>query len=612
MVRLLGPVEVLAGGGYRPVHGLRRAAVLAALALYPGEVFGIDRLVDIVWGDTAPRSALTTLHTHVWHLRRMFGRRDAIAARSPGYLLDINNDATDIQRAGVLAQKGNESGDSRERIRLLTEAVALWRGRPLATLARAPWFDLHARRLEDELLKTRQRLIDARLSLGEHLDVLSELESLCRQHPMHEQFHGQLMLALYRANRQADALAVYRRLRRTLSDELGLDPRQPLRDLEAGILRQDPSLDLVPTSTVLSAKRSDPTPAQLPPTPARFIGRTREVARLDALLTPITVISGSPGAGKSALAVHWAHQVAHRFPDGQLYVDLRGFDPQGPGVGPADAIGGFLDALSVPVERIPAGLDARVGLYRSLLAGKRMLVLLDNARDADQVRPLLPAGPGCVVLITCRGPLTPLAVIEDADLITVDLMTEHEAAEMLAHRVGWARARAEPDAVREIVERCARLPLAVAIAAARAAAHPRIPLAETAGQLRRATSALDLFNGGDRTSDLRVAFSCSYRTVSPSAAALFRLLGRHPGPDIGLPAAARLAGLSRPDVQPLLDELTQAQLITEPRPGHYALHDLLRAYAIELTGVRARTSSPGNGATDRPADAHGGGASARP
>jgi DNA-binding SARP family transcriptional activator/tetratricopeptide (TPR) repeat protein len=598
MVRLLGPVEVRVNDGIQPVRGLRRAAVVAALALHPGEVLGIDRLVDIVWGDAAPASAATTLHTHVWHLRRMLDPRDVIVARSPGYLLDVADGATDVQAAQRLIQKGNDTGDLRERVQLLTEAAALWRGQPLATVTRVPWFDMHARRLEDELLQTRQALIGARLGLGEHLDVLSELEVLCRQHPMHEQFHAQLMVALYRANRQADALAVYRRLRHTLGDDLGLDPSQPLRDLEAGILRQDPSL--IPSSpiSVGAARPTHPTPAQLPPTLGRFVGRTRELGQLDALLRsgvhgsepppslPIAIVSGSPGVGKSTLAVHWAHQVAHRFPDGQLYVNLRGFDPQGSVVDPADALGGFLDALSVPVERIPAGLDAQVGLYRSLMADKRLLVVLDNARDADQVRPLLPAGPGCVVLITSRSPLTPLVVIEDADLITLDLMTVSEAGEMLAHRVGPCRARAEPDAVREIVEHCARLPLALGIAAARAAAHPHFPLAETAGQLRRATSTLDILRGGDRTSDLRVVFSCSYRTLSPAAAELFRLLGLHPGPDIGLPAAASLVGRAQLEVQPLLDELAHAQLISEYRPGRYSFHDLLRAYAIEQSDLQ--------------------------
>jgi len=578
LVRLLGPVEVFVEGSFQPVPGLRRTAVLAALALYPGEVLGIDRLVDIVWGDEAPASALTTLHTHVWHLRRLLGRNDVITAQSPGYLLDVAGDATDVQTAQLLNRQANESSDLPERVRLLTAAVALWRGRPLATLARAPWFDPHARRLEDELLQIRRGLIDARLALGEHLEVLGELEALCRQHPMHEQFHGQLMLALYRAGRQADALAVYRRLRHVLGDDLGLDPSQPLRDLEGDILRQDPALELPATVTL----KASPVPAQLPPALGRFVGREREITRLDGLAGSIAVINGSPGVGKSTLAVHWGHRVAHKFPDGQLYVNLRGFDPQGAVVDPAAAIGTFLDALSVPVERIPAALDAQVGLYRSLMAGRRMLVLLDNARDAAQVRPLLPAAPGCVVLITSRSSLTPLLVTEDADLITLDLMSPVEAAEMLAQRVGPARARAEPDAVAEIIRRCARLPLALGIAAARAAAHPQFPLAETAGQLREARSALDVLRAGDRTTDLRAVFSCSYRTVSPAAAGLFRLLGLHPRPDVGLPAAASLAGITRHEVQPLLDELVGVHLVTEHRPGRYTFHDLLREYAIEL------------------------------
>jgi tetratricopeptide (TPR) repeat protein len=397
------------------------------------------------------------------------------------------------------------------------------------------------------------------------------------------------MLALYRSGRQADALAVYRRLRRALGDDIGLDPSQPLRDLEGGILRQDPSLDLSPAVALGPARPASPVPAQLPLALGRFVGRARELARLDGLVgtgpplsAPIAVIDGSPGVGKSTLAVYWAHRVAHRFPDGQLYVNLRGFDPHGAVVEPADAIGSYLDALSVPAERIPAGLDAQVGLFRSLMAGRRMLVLLDNARDAEQIRPLLPAAPGCVVLITSRSSLTPLLVIEDAALITLDLMSLGEAAEMLAHRVGPARARAEPDAVDEIIQHCARLPLALGIAGARAAAHPQFPLSETASQLREATSTLDVLRAGDRTTDLRAVFSCSYRTVSPAAAALFRLLGLHPRPDVGLPAAASLAVTPRHEVLPLLDELVGVHLVTENRPGRYTFHDLLRAYAMQL------------------------------
>ncbi|MET7473011.1 tetratricopeptide repeat protein [Streptomyces sp. NPDC005648] len=333
-------------------------------------------------------------------------------------------------------------------------------------------------------------------------------------------------------------------------------------------------------------------PAQLPMSVGDFTGRAEELARLDDLLAEVerhptavvvSALSGTAGVGKTSLAVHWARQVRAEFPDGQVYVNLRGFDPGGAAVGVGEAIRGFLDSFGVPADRVPRGLDAQAALYRSLLAERRVLIVLDNARDADQVRPLLPGAPGCLALITSRNRLTGLAVTEGAHLLPVDLLTPAEARALLAARLGAVRMAAEPAAVDEIVVRCAGLPLALAVVAARASGLPGLPLAGLAEELRTADRRLDPLDGGDSLTGVRSVFQWSYRMLSPEAARLFRLLGLHPGPDTALPAAAALAGVAAPAARTLLAELVEAHLLTEHRPGRYTFHDLLRAYAAELT-----------------------------
>jgi tetratricopeptide (TPR) repeat protein len=332
-------------------------------------------------------------------------------------------------------------------------------------------------------------------------------------------------------------------------------------------------------------------PRQLPPQ-SDFAGRDSELAALTGLLDEvgahaagmvvISAIGGTAGVGKTALAVHWAHQVAPRFGDGQLYVNLRGFDHADAPAAPAEAVRAFLDALGVAPERIPASLDAQVGLFRSLLAGKKMLMVLDNARDERQVRPLLPAGPGCLVVVTSRRQLAGLAAAAGARLLTLDLPSHAEARQMLTLRLGAGRAAAEPDAVDQIASLCARLPLALAVAAARAHTRPRFSLAALAAELSDTTSRLDALDAGDPAASVRAVFSWSYQQLSPDTARLFRLLGLHPGPDITVPAAASLTATARPAAGQALRELTAANLLTEHPPGRYAFHDLLRAYAAEL------------------------------
>jgi tetratricopeptide (TPR) repeat protein/transcriptional regulator with XRE-family HTH domain len=336
--------------------------------------------------------------------------------------------------------------------------------------------------------------------------------------------------------------------------------------------------------------RSLPVPAQLPADIPGFVGRTDQLNRLSTLLgggnrpaaVVISAIAGMAGIGKTTLAVHWARRVADRFPDGQLYVNLRGFDPAGPVATPAGVVRSFLEALGVPAQRVPAGLDAQAALYRSLLAERRMLVLLDNARDADQVRPLLPGAPGCLVLVTSRHQLTGLVAGAGAVPLPLDLLSPDEARDLLGQRVGVDRVTAEPAAVDEIINRCARLPLALAIVAARAAAQPGLPLAALGTELAHSHDRLDSLATGDPGTDVRSVFSWSYQQLSGPAARLFRLLGVHPGPDLSTSAAASLAGIPPARVRRLLAELERAHLVSERVRDRYTLHDLLRAYAAEM------------------------------
>jgi tetratricopeptide (TPR) repeat protein len=382
------------------------------------------------------------------------------------------------------------------------------------------------------------------------------------------------------------------RFRGQLAEQFGVDPNTVLQHLHLSILRGEKLQEPQPAGGPI-------TPAQLPADLPGFVGRARHLHQLDALLPDveqratsatavvISAIGGTAGVGKTTLAVHWAHRVRYRFPDGQLYLNLRGFDPGGAVVTPAQAVRQFLDALQVPPQRIPAGLDAQLDLYRSLLADKQILIVLDNARDTAQVRPLLPGASGCLALITSRNQLTGLIATDGAHPIGLDLLSPAEARQLLAHRLGADRVAAESDAVEQIIAACARLPLALAVVAARAAVQPHCALAPLAGELadRR---RLDALTGDDPHADLRAVFSWSNQALTPGAGRLFRLLGLHPGPDIASPAAASLAALTQPEVRLLLAELTGANLLTEHLPGRYTMHDLLRVYAAE----QARATEP--------------------
>ncbi|MEN3612403.1 BTAD domain-containing putative transcriptional regulator [Plantactinospora sp. ZYX-F-223] len=616
--RILGPVRAEHRGAPVAVGRRRERCLLGLLLLEAGRPVPIHRLVDLLWDGDPPDTAPAVLSTYVSRLRTALnapgdGSGEALVRRGDGYAIEIDAEAVDAHRFTRLVERAR-SLTGVGRADLLREALGLWRGTPLAD-APEPLRERVCAGLERLRGSAMLLRIETDLALGAHEELLSELTELVERDPSDETLAGHLMVALYRTGRRQDALQTYHRTRRRLADELGLDPGAQLSELARAILRGDPVLDrehgdddqAEPPADDQSGTHPDVpaaqpvVPAQLPLNLPVFVGRTAELDRLDAILLPtgdsppgppVAVISGTAGVGKTALAVRWAHLRAARFPDGQLYVNLRGFDPAGSAPPrPDQAIRSFLGALGVPPQHVPADLAEQAALYRSLVAGRRMLVLLDNAGDTAQVQPLLPGSPGCGVIVTSRNWLSGLVAAVGAEPLALDLPPVAEARHLLARRIGADRVAAEPDSVDEIISRCSRLPLALALVAARSATRPGFPLRALAEELRRPDGRLDGFGDGDPGTDVRAVFAGSYHTLSAGAARLFQLFGLHPGPEIGVAAAASLLGVPLGQARPALAELARASLLVERSPGRYGCHDLLRAYAGEL--ARDRETQPG-------------------
>ena len=592
--------------------------MLGALLAQANRVVSFEQLAEAVWDSSAPAAARVTLRSYVKRLRQVLGPEAGarVRTRDPGYWIDVGDGELDLLQFGKLCQSGGAAIRARSWEQAETDlaaALELWRGSPLADIPSDALRRDVVPGLEQLRLQALEWRTEAQLHLGRHDELVPQLRALVAQQPLRERFHAQLMLAYYRCGRQADALAAYQDVRRVLVGQLGVEPGPELSSLQQRILTADPQLfqpilpggglersrpeELVTVSpegpvTRRAGLAVAPLPRQLPPAARYFAGRASELAALDALLersagadsaVVIAVICGAAGVGKSALALHWAHRVAERFPDGQLYINLRGFDPSGTPVAPADAVRGFLDAFQVRPSAIPRSPEAQAGLYRSLLARRRMLIVLDNARHAEQVRPLLAGGPGCLLVVTSRSQLTGLVASVGAHPVTLDLLTKGEAGELLARRLGASRLAQEPAAVEALISLCAGLPLALSITAARAAAHPGMPLAALATQLTE--TRLDALATGEVATDVRAVFSWSYQNLSEPAAELFRLLSAHPGPDISAAAAASAAGLPLPQARKELGELTGAHLVQESAGSRFAFHDLLRAYAAEQAGA---------------------------
>ena len=605
-LQVLGPVAAWRDGAAASLGGPAQRAVLGLLALSPGSLVHRATIIDVLWLDRPPANAVNLVQAHVSRLRRILAADhppdgvERLCSVGASYRLRIGSGQLDLLRFGQLtadARVAWSAGDHDAACRLYQQAHGLWQGEPLADIDL-----LHGHPAVAGLARQRAEAVIEYASVasaaGWHGRVLPLLQELAGREPLNEQAHAQLMIALAGCGQQAEALVVYQALRRRLDDELAMLPGPDLAEAHRMVLRQDvPATPMVVTTVTVGpatirpparAAASGPTmPRQLPTAPPFFTGRDGELSALGRLLDAaadtvvIAAIVGTAGIGKTALAVHWARQFAAQFPDGQLYVNLRGFSPSGTPVTPAEAIRGLLDGLGAPPERIPTSLEAQAALYRSMVAGKRLLIVIDNARDVDQVRPLLPGAPGSMVVVTSRARMAGLAVGEGAHLLTLDLLAEDEARQLLADRLGTRRAAAEPGAVSELISLCTRLPLALAIAATRAAENPGFPLSALAAELRDAAGRLDGLDAGDAVSSIRTVFSWSYQSLQPPVARMFRLLGIHPGPDVTAPAAASLAGIPVPEARRALQELAAAYLLTEHFPGRYAFHDLLRAYAAD-------------------------------
>jgi DNA-binding SARP family transcriptional activator/Tfp pilus assembly protein PilF len=586
-LRVLGPVCVHTDDGQTLTLPRRQERCLfGILLLEAGRTVALSRLVDLLWEDDPPLKAPQAVRTYVARIRGLLAQTPDVSLVNDrgGYRITADPDLIDVCRFRRLVQESTGQPAGVREV-LLGDALALWRGPVLQHAASDQLRQRLCTDLTELHLQAQEEHLAARIDLGRHGEVLPQVAQLATDHPARERLVELHMLVLYRQGRTADALAVYQHARDRLTHDLGIDPGPALQHMQRAILRGEP----VPSPDPVRTHAPAPVrPAQLPPDITHFTGRTEPMRQLDRLVATgsaapaIATISGTAGVGKTALALHWAHQVADRFADGQLYVNLRGFDPAGRVVDPADAVRGFLDALEVPLQRIPADPDAQIALYRSLLHGKRMLVVLDNARDTAHVRPLLPGSPGCAVVVTSRNQLTGLIATGGAHPVALDLLTPDEAQQLLARRLGPDRVAAEPDATEEIVVRCARLPLALALVAAHGTTRPEAKLRVLADELRDTQQRWEALTGDDPASDVRTVFSWSYQALSPAAARLFRLLGLHPGPDITASAAASLAGVPLSEAELALAELTQANLLTEHGSGRYGMHDLLRAYAIHL------------------------------
>src|SRR5580692_9061046 len=619
-VGVLGPVMAWYGDQELPVGQPRQQAVLGILAMRANRVISRGELVDAVWGQDPPASAEGGVYTYVAGLRRVIeptrsarGPGRVLVSSGAGYVLHLvpgQPDAVAFEQQVARARQLRKNGDPVAAVDALEGALGLWRGVAFAGVP-GPFAETERVRLAELRSGAAEERADVLLWLGRHEEVVPDLTALVADHPLRERMRGLLMIALYRGGRHAEALRVFADGRHVLAEELGIDPGTELSRIHQQVLTCDPALNLAAAATrdapLDQAGGSErprpqaagtggsneavlPLPAQLPLDAQGFSGRHDELRTLHDMLpsargaetVPVAVISGTAGVGKTALAIRFGHQVAKHFPDGQLYINLRGRDPGRPPMEPIEALGLLLVSFGMPPHRLTSSAEERAALFRSLVDGKRILAVLDNASNAAQVRPLLPGSPDCLVVVTSRNRMAGLVAAEGATLISLDVLCDHEAHEMLARRLGRERVAAEPQAANEIIAACAGLPLALSIAVGRATAgRAKRPLAQLAAELRDARNRLDALEEGDAATDVRAVLSWSYDQLSPVAARVFRLLGLHPGPDVSLSAAASLAGISRAEAGTALRELTRTHMAAEHLPGRFTFHDLLRVYATD-------------------------------
>ncbi|SES08712.1 DNA-binding transcriptional activator of the SARP family [Lentzea xinjiangensis] len=577
---MLGPMLIKVGNRGAMSPGRLQSTLLGVLLYHANQPVSVDALTETMWGDRRDPRAGQKLQLHVHRLRNVFAEADRLTLGPAGYRLTVLDGELDAQRFASRLEEAREvaAEEPKVAVTLLRSALELWRGEPLGDVD-VPVLTDWAHRLAELKLTALEALYEAELACDPNVAVTGELAELVRQHPLRERLHGLLMIALSRAGRQAEALQAYRTARDTLVDELGLEPGPQLRELHRRMLAGDA---FEPSAGGGAATA----PAQLPMDVLGFVGREAELEELDGLLVTepgavITAVAGTAGVGKTALAVRWAHRARERFPGGQLYVDLRGYGPEQP-VTPEDALAGFLRALGLDGAAIPHDLDERAARFRSLTARSRMLVVLDNARTVEQVRPLLPGGSSCFVVVTSRNALAGLVAREGAHRLHLERLP-NEDAHLLLQMLLDDRVDAEPEAARELVRRCARLPLALRIAAELVRSRPGRGLGRFADELAAQQAVLDVLDiDGDPHTAVRAVFSWSYRQLDPGTARTFRLLGLHPGHDVDEYATAALAGAGLRDTRRALQALRRAHLIDSSSDGRFRLHDLLRAYAAEL------------------------------
>ncbi|MGW6397196.1 BTAD domain-containing putative transcriptional regulator [Streptomyces sp. NPDC055134] len=582
---VLGPVRAWRGDEPLTTGSPQQRALLAALLLREGRTATAAELIDALWGDDPPSQALAAVRTYASRLRKILDP-GVLVSESGGYAIrSVSGDALDLAAAEALradAEKARGSGDLCKARELCNRALALWDGEPLANVP-GPYAETQRARLEEWRLGLLESRLDMDLEQGCHAEAVSELTALTAAQPLRERLRELLMLALYRSGRQAEALAVYADTRRLLADELGVDPRPGLAELQQRILQADPGLaePSAPTTEPSAAPRR---PAQLPATVPDFTGRTSFVTELRDILSSasspdgegqvmaVSAVAGIGGVGKTTLAVHVAHAARPSFPDGQLYVDLQGAGPRA--AEPETVLGSFLRALGTADSAIPDSLEERSALYRSTLDGRRVLILLDNARDAAQVRPLLPGTEGCAALITGRVRMVDLV---GAHLVDLDVMSPEEALQLFTKIVGAERVASEREAALDVVAACGFLPLAIRIAASRLAARRTWTVSVLAAKLADERRRLDELQAGDLA--VKATFELGYGQLEPAQARAFRLLGLADGPDISLAAAAAVLDLPGESTEDLLESLVDTSLLESAAPGRYRYHDLVRLYA---------------------------------
>ncbi|MEU8548870.1 BTAD domain-containing putative transcriptional regulator [Streptomyces roseoverticillatus] len=573
---VLGPVRVQHGDAPVNTGSPQQRGLLACLLLRAGRTATAPELIDALWGDNPPHAALAALRTYASRLRKVLGN-DALVSESGGYALRLDGSWFDLEAAQKWAdeaERAREAGDRISALTLLDRALGLWQGEPLTELP-GPYMEEQRSRLAEWRLQLAEVRCELMLELGRHAEAVADLTALTAAHPLRERLRELLMLALYRSGRQAEALAVYADTRRLLADELGVDPRPELSELQQRILRAD----VGPAQSVEVALPLLVRPSQLPADIGDFVGHDETLRRIGAHLsagaearTRTMVITGIGGVGKSALAVRAAYGARHEFPSGQLYADLGGTDPRP--AAPGEVLGSFLRALGVPDSTIPGSTEDRAALFRSVLDGHRMLIVLDNAYNPAQVRPLLPAAQGCATLVTSRVRMPHLPGAYPVDL---GVLSPQEGLRLFSGIVGRERVEAERKAAMEVVTACGYLPLAIRTAAHLIAARRTWSVSALA--LRLTNDRLGLARPRFRSLNLEEVFAPSYRQLAPTQARAFRLLGLTTGPDVPLAAAAALLGTDEDATAELLESLADRSLLEAPAPGRYRMHPLLRTYA---------------------------------